>query len=217
MSIDTLKSHWKTFFTNPTTRYIFIFTVVLLIFLLNRFASFLIFIEARKGVTLNDPLFHYFPAINCTVPIFIIIYTSLVAAIIGLLPNPRHLMLALQTYILMVFFRFIAMYLLPLEVPNGIIILIDPVVSTLGPSQVLTKDLFFSGHTASLTILFLTARNKYLKYIFFVLTIILATLILLQKAHYTIDVLAAPFFVFAAYSIAKKIDEKIFNVSLKEY
>src|ERR1035438_5161828 len=102
MRISTLKSHWKTFFTNPFTRYIFIFTVVLLIFLLNRFASFLIFIEVRKGVTLDDPLFNYFSAIDCTVPIFIIIYTSLVAAIIGLLPNPRHLMLALQTYILMV-------------------------------------------------------------------------------------------------------------------
>ena len=211
MSTNSFKSEWKTIFAKPSTGYAFILTIILLAVALNLFGRFLVFVENRPGIVLHDPLFDMFNAHDFNTPIFVLIYGSLLTGLISLLPKPRFLMLALQTYCIMVIFRFIAMYLTPLEVPEGIINLRDPLVFTLGTGKVVTKDLFFSGHIASLTILFLTAKKKYLKWIFFVLAVIVASLIFLQKAHYTIDMIAAPFFAFAAWSIAKKIDSMLFK------
>ena len=205
-----ITDHWKKFFSNPTYRYLFILTVVLLIVELTLFKNFLLFVEARKGVVLPDPLFNYFSATDFNIPIFIIIYGSLSVGLISLMQHPRHLMHALQTFIIMVLFRATVMYLMPLEEPAACIDLKDPLVFAVGTGQIITKDLFFSGHVASLTILFLTAKNKYLKYIFLALTVTLAVLIFLQKNHYTIDIITAPFFVFAAWSLAKTIDSTIF-------
>lgn len=211
MSGNSFKSEWKDVFSKPSTRYVFILTIIALATALNLFGRFLIFIENRPGVVLNDPLFALFTAHDYNTPVFILIYGSLLTGLIFLLPKPRYLMLALQTYGIMIIFRFMAMYITPLEVPDGIINLRDPLVFTFGTGKVVTKDLFFSGHIASLTILYLTAKNKYLKWIFFSLIFLVAGLIFLQKAHYTIDMLAAPFFAFSAFSIAKKIDAYLYK------
>lgn len=211
MSGNSFKSEWKTIFTRPSTRYSFILTILVLATALNLFGRFLVYVENRPGIVLHDPLFDLFRAYDFNTPIFVLIYGSLLTGLIFLVPNPRYLMLALQTYCIMVIFRFAAMYLTPLEVPEGIINLRDPLVFTFGTGKIVTKDLFFSGHIASLTILFFTAKNKYLKWIFFALAVIVAVLIFLQKAHYTIDMFAAPFFAFAAWSFAKKIDSALFK------
>ncbi len=44
----------------------------------------------------------------------------------------------------------------------NMIILNDPLVEFFGTGQTLTKDLFFSGHTATLLILFLVSEKKIL-------------------------------------------------------
>ena len=216
MNYNNLSGNWKKLFSNPAHRNIFLVTTILLIVVLNLFGKFLIFVEARRGVVLPDPFLQSFAARDFNALIFIIIYTSLLTGLSALILTPRNLIIALQTYILMVMFRFIAMIVTPLEVPEGTIDLRDPLVFTIGTGHFLTKDLFFSGHVASLTILFLTAVNKYLKYVFLALTVILTMLILMQKTHYTIDLYVAPFFSFTAYSIAKKIDAKVFKDISKE-
>lgn len=215
MSFKELPGNWKSFFQKPANKYILILTVIILIAVLNLFGRFLVFVENRHGVVLHDPLFDFFRAMDFNTPIFILIYGSLLTGLISLFPHPERLTLALQTYCIMVLFRFAAMYLAPLEVPGGIINLRDPLVFTLGTGQIVTKDLFFSGHIASLTILFLTAKNNFLKGMFLAFGLIVAVLVFLQKAHYTIDMLAAPFFAFASYSIAKKISEKFFGKMTK--
>ncbi len=75
-------------------------------------------------------------------------------------------MIALQAYGLMVVFRIIAMYLTPFEAPEKLLLLNDPFVQLFGKGDVLTKDLFFSGHTGTLFLLFLLADNKKLKTVF---------------------------------------------------
>ena len=42
---------------------------------------------------------------------------------------------------------------------------------------------------------------------FLVFVILVGVMIFLQKAHYTIDMITAPFFAYAAYVIAKKINK----------
>jgi membrane-associated phospholipid phosphatase len=115
--------------------------------------------------------------------------------------KPFKLMLALQTYGLMVIFRTIAMYLTPLNPPNGIILLDDPFVQFFGQGEILTKDLFFSGHTATLFLLFLLTENKKLRMIFLASTFVVGACVLFQKVHYSIDVFAAFFFAFYAFRI----------------
>ena len=101
------------------------------------------------------------------------------------------------------------MYITPLDVPRGLINLQDPVVFMLGTGQPITKDLFFSGHTATMSILFLTARNKILKRILFVGIILIVIMIFLQKAHYTLDLLAAPFVAVGSYRMILYMNRRL--------
>ena len=195
--------NWKEFLNNKKNRNEFFISLFLLAIALTALANFGNFTETRTGVVLQDPLLNLYNPIDLTWLIFGLIYISLIVAIVSLLKNPKQLLFAMQLYALMVVVRISAMYLLPLEPPAKIIILNDPFVEFFGSGKSLTKDLFFSGHTASLFVLFLTAKQKTIKIIFLVCTIVVAISVLLQHVHYTIDVFAALFFTFACYKILK--------------
>jgi membrane-associated phospholipid phosphatase len=105
----------------------------------------------------------------------------------------------------MVAVRIIAMYFMPLNPPSSMIVLNDPLVEYFGTGQTLTKDLFFSGHTATLFILFLISENKIIKKVFMVSTIAVAISVILQHVHYSIDVFAAVFFTYTCYKLLVKV------------
>jgi len=197
--------NWKTFFENKSNRTEFIITVIILIFLMTFFAQFLLYVEERNGVTLNDPILNLFSPVDLTWFTFSLIYLSLILFLINRIKEPQTLMIALQTYGLMVFFRFIAMYLTPFNAPQNIIVLNDPFVQMFGKGDILTKDLFFSGHTGTLFLLVLLVDNKTLKTIFLVATILVGSAVLLQHVHYSVDVFAAPFVAYGSYRIIKKL------------
>lgn len=197
--------NWKEFLIIKRNKIELIVTVVLLVIVLTALANFLNFIEARSGVILPDPILNLFNPIDLTWLIFILIYLSLVVAIAMLSKNPKQLLFAVQLYTLMVAIRIIAMYLLPLDPPATMIILNDPFVEFFGTGQTLTKDLFFSGHTATLFILFLVSEKKLFKLLFLISSITVAIAVLLQHVHYTIDVFAAVFFTYACYKIVLKV------------
>ncbi len=196
--------NWKEFLKTKKNRVEFAVTLLLLAMVLTALANFLNFVEARQGITLSDPFLNLFNPIDLTWLIFALIYISLFVAIATLIKNPKRLIITIQVYTLMVAVRIIAMYLLPLEPPAKIIILNDPLVEFFGTGQTLTKDLFFSGHTATLFILFLVSEKKITKTIFLISTILVAVSVLLQHVHYTIDVFAAVFFSFACYKFVLK-------------
>jgi hypothetical protein len=102
-----------------------------------------------------------------------------------------------------------AMYLVALEPPSTMIPLTDPFAEYFTTGSVMTKDLFFSGHTATLFFLFLITEKKLLRFLFLCASIAIAVLVILQHVHYTIDVLAAPFFTYAAYKSILLIRAKI--------
>ena len=196
---------WKEFLKEKRNKIELVVTLVFLAVVLASLANFLDFAEARQGVVLPDPILNLFNPIDLTWLIFALIYISLVVAIITLIKNPKQLMFAIQVYSLMVAVRIVAMYLLPLEPPEKIIILNDPFVEFFGTGQTLTKDLFFSGHTATLLILFLVSEKKIIKTVFLISTITVAISVLLQHVHYTIDVFAAVFFTFTCYKFLQAI------------
>jgi hypothetical protein len=159
----------------------------------------------REGVILPDPLLASFNPINLTWLTFSLIYLSIVIFIYSVRNKPEDIMMALQVYGLMVIFRVIAMYLTPLNAPANLILLDDPFVQFFGKGEILTKDLFFSGHTGTLFLLFLLSKNKTLKFIFLFSTIVVGTAVLLQHVHYSIDVFIAPFVAYGAFRIIKKL------------
>lgn len=196
---------WKEFLKSKKNKTELVVTLILLAVVLASLANFLNFVEARQGVVLPDPILNLFNPIDLTWLIFALIYLSLISAIAALINNPKQLMFAIQLYVLMVVLRIIAMYLMPLEPPLKMITLNDPLVEFFGTGQTLTKDLFFSGHTATLFILFLVSEKKVFKIIFLISTIAVAITVLLQHVHYTIDVFAAIFFTYACYKLIIKL------------
>jgi hypothetical protein len=193
--------NWKEFLEVKRNKVDLAVTLLWLIVILMSLTNFLNFVEARPGVVLSDPILRLFNPIDLTWLIFGLIYISLVVAIISLLKNPKRLLFAIQLYILMVVVRIVAMYILPLDPPAKMISLNDPLVELFGTGKILTKDLFFSGHTATLFILFLVSEKKFIKTIFLVSTVTVAIAVLLQHVHYTIDVFAALFFTYACYKL----------------
>jgi membrane-associated phospholipid phosphatase len=67
-----------------------------------------------------------------------------------------------------------------------------------------TKDLFFSGHTSTVFLLFLCLPGKIDKKLALIVTMIVGSLLLVQHVHYTLDVLGALLFAWIAFWTARK-------------
>ncbi len=201
-------NRWKEFLSHKRLRYEFILTVLLLVIIVYSFSRYLLFNETRAGAIIDDPIQKYFHAIDLNVPIFFAIYSSLLIGIISFSFNPRQLMMAFQTYALLVTLRMISMYLIPLDPPRDCIDLQDPVVFMMGTGMKIVKDLFFSGHTSTSFMLFQVARNKYLRFYFLAATITVGISVILQKAHYSIDVVAGLVYSYASYQMIRHLHAK---------
>lgn len=167
--------------------------------------QFLQWNEHRAGTKLIDPCLSRLPAFDLSVPIFALLYGTLIVAIAHLAPQPRRLLIALQAYALMALVRMAMMYNIPLEAPPGMILLIDPFVSAFGDGDNWSKDLFFSGHTATTFLCAISVRSSALRLLCLSASACVAALVLLQHAHYTIDVLVAPFVSFTVMRLAQHL------------
>jgi len=163
------------------------------------------FIQQREGPTLNDYLLLWLPVFDLSVWIFTLLYILILLGVISLLQNPNLFLQTLQAYIILTILRFITMLLIPMNPPLGIIELNDPLVQQFFYQQSITKDLFFSGHTSILILLALFVNNNRLKLVLFSGALIVALMLLIQHAHYTLDIVFAPLFSWLAYVLAKKI------------
>jgi hypothetical protein len=68
----------------------------------------------------------------------------------------------------------------------------------------ITKDLFFSGHTATMVFVCFFLPSGSERKVAIGLSLILVTLLLVQHVHYSMDILAAPLFTLAAIWLVKK-------------
>jgi membrane-associated phospholipid phosphatase len=213
-----MSENWKIFLGIPGNRNKFIITLSALIIILFALTRFLNYIETRDGFIPVDPVISTVPPVDLTWLIFTVIYFSLFIAVYFLLQSPPGLMAAMQCYGLMVIFRMVLMYFVPLDPPPGMIPLADPFVEIFGTGKLLTKDLFFSGHTATLLILYYTAESKKLKFVFLLSTILVAVSVVLQHVHYSVDILGAVFFTWLAYILTRKMNESrgILSAGLKQ-
>lgn len=165
------------------------------------YTQFLAFNETRQGAVLADPVLASLPTADLSIPIFAVIYGAIALAFVTLARHPERLIRTLHAYTLLMLVRIAAMYAAPLAPPPGMIALHDPVAG-LGPGAQLRQDLFFSGHTATLALLALAAVRPALRWAFTLAALAVAFMVLVQHCHYTVDVLAAPFFAYGCYRIA---------------
>lgn len=199
---------WRDHWGDNGFRLQLLLTVPAFVVVLYALASFLDFVESRPGIVLSDPLLPLVSARDVTWFTFAVVYGGLLLGLLNLISYPAHLVLALQSYIVMGLFRMVAMYLVALEPPEGMILLRDPLVEAFGTGKMLTKDLFFSGHTATVLLLALTAPQRWLRRVYILCTIAVIVLVLWQHVHYSIDVFVAPVFAVIAYQIARLIHRK---------
>ena len=176
-----------------------------LVAVLSFMARFLNWVERRPGVVLPDPVLALIPPRDVTWLTFTLVYAGIVGTALLLLPKPRQLLMGMRAYALMVVFRMAVMSVTPLEAPPGMLVLRDPLVEVLGTGQSLTRDLFFSGHTSTLFLMALMAPGRASRAFFLVCTGAIAVCVLWQHVHYTVDVLVAPVFAYAAHALASSV------------
>jgi hypothetical protein len=178
--------------------------LLLLLALLPIIPDFYHFIQARPGRLLPDPLLALLPVRDVSSPTFTLIYGSVAAALVFLLPRPLLLLRALWAYYFLQLLRMSTLYLLPLDPPTELVRLHDPIVDHLfkATAEPIVRDLFFSGHTATMVLLWLAVRGRRWQVPLALLTGAVALLVLVQRVHYSYDVLAAPLFAWLAYWLA---------------
>lgn len=209
---NNLYSSWKDVLADGKIRNQIIVTLVLYIFLFKYCRVFMTVLETRKGTQIIDPLLSYIPAQDVSLITFTFTYLTLSLFILSSIIKPRVFIVAMQAYCLLIIMRTISIYLVPLEPPIGLILLKDPVsfifMSTPSGGYIV-KDLFFSGHVSTAMLFVIICPNPKIKKLLLVFTILIGTFILIQHVHYTIDVVAAPFFSFLAYKISLFLDKAI--------
>ncbi len=173
-------------------------------------APFYQFIQHRAGHPLADPVLARLPAHDVAGPIFLLMYGSCVAAVGWLLRRPQLFVRGVWAYLFLQLLRMATIWVLPLEPPVGILPFPDPFtehlfhVSTAIP---ITKDLFFSGHTATVALLALAVRGRWWRGALALAAAAVGGLVLVQHVHYVYDVLGAPLFAWLAYWLAGWIAE----------
>lgn len=168
--------------------------------------DFFDFIATKPGALPPDPLIAYLGPADLSIPIFSVLYAVILLAVISVANRPYLLLRGLFAYALLLVLRMITMTVFTLEPPSDAIPLLDPVTGPFYPGNApFLKDLFFSGHTATLALMAFLVDRKPLRIVAWCATLAVATMVVTQHVHWTVDVVAAPFAAWAAWAGAGKL------------
>jgi membrane-associated phospholipid phosphatase len=205
-SAIAIRQEWQTAWSIPGFRHRFIAGIVLVISILAIFPFFFQRIELRPGVVLNDPLLALLPPHNVAVPLFIMIWTMAALTAFRAVWNPRIFLVFVWSFLLLSIFRILSITLVPLEPPAGLIGLSDPLSNFFyGHDRFITKDLFFSGHTSTIFLLYLCLTGRGDRRVALAATFGVAFLLLVQHVHYTLDILGGFLFGWLSWWIGSRI------------
>lgn len=199
---------WQDTFKHRRYAYEGLLTLVVLLVSLYLCREVIHYAHTRPGVLLDDPILNLIGPVSVRWPVFLVLWSSLLTAFWSLLKTPRRLLMYLQAMAVLLLLRAAALYLVPLEPLPDIIPLADPLATLRSDSGALiVNDLFFSGHTASLFLLFLVVEGRKLRAFLLAATIFVGFGVLLHHAHYSGDVFAAPFFACGSWMLVRRVHQ----------
>lgn len=197
---------WQDIFsTNKTFRRKMISTLIILIVVIVSLPTFFDHIEQRKGAYLHDLILQHIPAADVSLLTFLIIWSMSGLVIVRGIQRPSFALLMLMSFTLLCLARMISITMVPLDPPDGLIRLNDPLTSLVygGKDKFITKDLFFSGHTSNMFLMYLCLQKRSDKILGLIASLLVAVLVLIQHVHYTVDVLFAFLFTYLIFRIGK--------------
>jgi hypothetical protein len=172
------------------------------------FPVFFQHIEQRNGIQLHDILLDNIHPVNVSLSIFIIIWLMALLTLTRAIQQPEIFITFLFSFFLLSISRIITISLVPLNPPQDLIPLIDPLSNTFYGGSFVTKDLFYSGHVATQFLMFLCLQKRMDKLLTTISTISVAILLLVQHVHYTVDIIAAPAFAYLCFIAGKNIAKR---------
>jgi hypothetical protein len=195
----TWSSAWK------ITKFKWKFWVGMLIFagILVALPFFFNAIEERDGFSFTDMVLVWIPARNVSVAVFFLIWSCCLILVVRIYRDPMMLLIMLWAYNGITLLRMSCIGLISLNPPAGLIPLTDPITNQFYGQRYITHDLFFSGHTTTVFLIFLCLKKKTDRIYALFASIALGILLLVQHVHYTIDVLAAPIFTYVVYRLTR--------------
>ena len=196
-----VKEIWTKALQDPSRRYKIIWGSVGVAILLSFMPMFFNHIEKRNGVVLNDWLLARVPSFDMSYPIFAIIWGMGILMVVRATRNPDIFIKYMWTLMFINLARFISISLVVLDPPRGLINLVDPISGIFYGNASITKDLFFSGHTSTVVLMFLSLERRNDKITGFIAIIAVMVLLVIQHIHYTIDILAAPVIVYILFTV----------------
>ncbi len=202
---STTSLSWAVARRNPRFRRMLIAGVTLLVVLLALWPYYLQRIEQRKGVLLNDWVLAVLPVRDVSIPIFIILWPTALLIAYRAIRSPAIFLTFIWCYALLFLARMLTIGLVPLDPPTDLVVLVDPLSNYFYGQKFITKDLFFSGHTASICLIGLCLEKPTDRLLAGIGTLLVGILLLVQRVHYTADVLAAPFFTYATYWLGRQL------------
>jgi hypothetical protein len=199
----SIRQAWTAALQSPKKRDKLLIGSFIVAIILSALPIFFSHIQKRKGIVLNDWVLAHLPAYDVSVMIFAIIWGMAILIFIRALYNPVIYINYVWTLIFINIARMTSIYLVALDPPNGLIHLVDPLTGIFYGNVVITRDLFFSGHTSTLVLIFLCLEKRTDKILGFIAIVIGMVLLLVQHIHYTIDVVAAPPLVYIIFLLTR--------------
>lgn len=193
---------WADAWKIPSFRWKFWVGMVIFAGILTALPFFFDAIEDRNGLVMSDFILNRIPAHNTSIAVFFLIWSCCLLLVIRIFRDPMMLLVMLWAYNGVTLLRMTCIGLISLNPPPGLIPLADPITNQFYGHVYITHDLFFSGHTTTVFLVFLCLKKKTDRIYAFLASITLGILLLVQHVHYTIDVLAAPLFTYMVYRLA---------------
>ena len=165
-------------------------------------------IEARNGYFFADLFLQWLPAYNVSVAVFFLIWSCCLILVLRIFRDPMIMLVTLWAYNGVTLLRMACIGLISLNPPAGLIPMADPITNQFYGAHYITHDLFFSGHTTTVFLIFLCLKKKKDRLYALFASVILGLLLLIQHVHYTVDVIAAPVFTYAVFRLALLFTEK---------
>ena len=163
------------------------------------------YIQNRQGPVLHDWVLEHIPPHDVSIAIFTLIWGMGLLILIRAMYNPVIYINYVWSLIFINLTRMLTILFISLDPPKGLIHLVDPITGLFYGNTIITRDLFFSGHTSTLVLIFLCLEKRNDKILAFISAAIVMVLLLVQHIHYTIDVIVAPFAVYIIYRLVRRV------------